>query len=329
LKYAFWDHSLKRWFVMKVAEAASMTSLVLDSQQRPHISWANFGTTHSRLWHSFWDGVSSWKNLAIPLAAENVGYYTSIALDPMDNPSISFYEYDGPKGTEYRVRMRVVMWNGQNWEVSTVDGDNQSGKFNSMAADSKGRLHLAYANVNSGTQSIRYSLWDGNTWHRELVDGREVNNTGYICHAVCIVLDQQEVPHVSYMNVSDRLVKYAVRRAGRWLVQSVDRVAGVAYPDRNSIAIDEDGTPFVGYYDSGTGVVKVAHLEGNNWVTEVIDRAQCGYTSSLQIDRGTVWISYTDEGNGGVKVARASLSEVRGSAKSRLAAREKDVARKH
>src|ERR1017187_4032096 len=44
LKYAFWDHALKRWFTMKVAEGASFSSMALDSKQHPHISWADSGT---------------------------------------------------------------------------------------------------------------------------------------------------------------------------------------------------------------------------------------------------------------------------------------------
>jgi len=184
--------------------------------------------------------------------------------------------------------------------------------------------------VRTDTTSIRYGLWEGNSWHLELVDGREVNNIGYSCHAVCITLDQQEDPHVSYMDVEEKLVKYGVRKGGRWHTQNVDRVAGVAYADRNSIAVDEDGKPYIGYYDSGLGLAKLAHLEGSNWMVDVIDNGRCGFTSSLQIDRGTIWISYTDEGNGGgVKVARAALSDLRRPANTRSAASEKDMARRH
>src|SRR5580700_6304376 len=43
LKYGFWDHILKRWFVMPVAVGASFCSLALDSKQHPHISWSDHG----------------------------------------------------------------------------------------------------------------------------------------------------------------------------------------------------------------------------------------------------------------------------------------------
>src|SRR5262245_32958467 len=44
LRYGFWDHTVRRWFLMNVAEGASFCALVLDSKQRPHISWADNGT---------------------------------------------------------------------------------------------------------------------------------------------------------------------------------------------------------------------------------------------------------------------------------------------
>ena len=108
LKYGFWDRRLERWFVMTVAEGASFCSLVLDSKNRPHISWADYGgASGAKLRYARWEG-QSWKKIAIPLNSDIVGYFTSIALDARDNPRISFYEYRGPKGTDLAVRMRVV-----------------------------------------------------------------------------------------------------------------------------------------------------------------------------------------------------------------------------
>ena len=312
LKYAFWDHAIKRWFTMTIAEGASFSSLALDSKERPHISWADFGSVPGcRLQYAYWDGTS-WKKQAVPLQAETIAYYTSLVLDANDNPSMSFYEYDGPRGSPFRVRMRVVMWNGKYWQVSTVDGDNQSGKFNAMAADAAGHLHLAYANVNPGAANMRYGFWDGMSWHTEEVDGMAQNNLGYVGQAACIVLDQAGNPHLSYMNNTNATVKYAVSENSRWTTEVVDQLVGVGYPDRNSIALDAEERPYIGYYDVGLGSLKLAHREGKTWVAETIDSNESGFTSSLAIDQGTVWISYADEASGGVKVARASLADVRG-----------------
>jgi len=307
LKYGFWDHAIKRWFVMPVDEGASFCSLTLDSKHRPHISYTDYGTmSGSKLRYAYWDGAS-WIKQAVPLNADIISFYTSIVLDANDNPTISFYEYTGPRGTDFRVRLRTVTKNASYWQVGTVDGQNQSGKFNALAIDAQGHMHLAYANVNSLTAGMRYAYWDGTSWNLEILDGHEQNNQENVGYSVCIALDREGNPHLSYSNYTNPAVKYAVRKNGQWQTQIVDRVSGVAYPDRNSIAIDDDGTPYIGYYDAGQGVLKLAHKEGQNWIGEIVDRNAAGATSSLQIDHGTIWISYADEGAGGLKVARRDL----------------------
>src|SRR5215831_18133086 len=81
LKYSFWDHRLDRWFTMVVDHGASFTSLVLDSKQHPHISYADAGGSKgAKLRYAYWDGTT-WKKMPIPLSAEVIGYYTGIALD--------------------------------------------------------------------------------------------------------------------------------------------------------------------------------------------------------------------------------------------------------
>src|SRR5258708_965906 len=72
LKYAFWDHGLKRWFVMTVATDASFSSLALDSKQRPHISYAVFCLKKkAKLRNAHWDGAV-WPMEALPLTSVTV-----------------------------------------------------------------------------------------------------------------------------------------------------------------------------------------------------------------------------------------------------------------
>ena len=307
VKYGFWDHQLKRWFVMTVGAGGSICSLTLDSQQRPHIAYVDWGTMPgAKLHYGRWDGTA-WQMQAVPLQAEIVAYYTSIALDAQDRPSISFYEYTGPRGSDFRVRMRVVKWNGQVWEVETVDGDNQSGKFNALAIDAQDRAHLAYANVNAMTAGMRYAYWDGKSWKVEVLEGLPTAQT-YIGFSVCLALDKNGNPHVSYSTYSaPYLVKYAVRREGRWQIEVVDQIVKVGYPDRNGIFVTDTGQPYISYFDFGQGTLKLAHRQGQKWVAETVDGNGAGFTSSVQIDHDVIWICYADEGNGGFKIAHRTL----------------------
>jgi hypothetical protein len=304
LRYALWDHTLRRWFTMTVDQNIGTCSLALDSAQHPHISYTDFAG--GRLRYAHWDGAN-WKTEVLPVNSQNVNYYQSIAISPDDRPTIAFYEYEGPKGTDIRIRLRAVMWNGKFWELRTIDSDQGSGKFNAMVSDPLGHLHLAYANVSAGTGGIRYAFWNGQSWDLEILEGERQNNghgVGWSCN---VAVDKNNLPHFTYVDETDRLVKYAVRSGGRWRIQVIDKIAGVAYPDRNSIAIAEDGRPYVGYFDGGSGILQIAHPEGQRWAKETVDSNGSGYTSSMQIDRGVLWISYADTLTGGLKVARREL----------------------
>ncbi len=309
LKYAFWDRHIQKWFTMIVDAGAVMCSLALDSKQRPHISYADYGTgVGAKLRHAFWNGTA-WQKEAIRLDSEIIGYYNSITFDREDNPSLTFYEYRGPKDSDIAVRLRNVMWNGKFWVVRTVDPAGGSGKFNAMASDAEGHEHLAYANVAEG--DMRYAYWDGEEWTRETVESQKQAG-GYVGFSAAITLDQSGAPHLAYSDVTHHLIKYAVRKNGRWLIEAVDRISNVAYPDRNSIALDENGQPYITYYDSGHGILKLAFREGGRWVAMTVDGNISGFTSSVQIARGEIWISYADAGIGGLKVARTELQALHG-----------------
>jgi hypothetical protein len=307
LKYAFRDRRLQRWFTMVVDErSAGACSMVLDSQQHPHIAYTDYGSASgSKLRYAHWNG-KSWDKEAIRLSSDIIAYYNSIALGPNDDPRISFYEYRGPKDSEVRIRLRTVMREGDQWVARTVDPEEGSGKFNSMAADALGRMHLAYANVTTG--DIRYAFWNGATWTRENVETQQQAGA-YVGYSTAITLDKEGNPHICYMDTNTPLLKYAVRKKDRWVIQPVDRLAAVGYPDRNSIVVDEEGHPFITYYDAGRSTLKIAYSDGTNWYSGVVDKGG-GFTSSVQVSGGEVWISYADEAGAALKVAYTDVRDL-------------------
>jgi hypothetical protein len=310
LKYAFWDHLLNRWFVMVVDAYPNACSLALDSKQRPHISYADYGTGDgARLHYAHWDGTS-WKKAPVPLNAVKIAAYSSIGLDAEDKPTIAYYEYRGPRGTDFKIRLRSVRWTGKEWEVRTVDAEEGSGKANHMTTDPQGNFHLVYANV--GVGDMRYAYWDGKKWSLEMVEGRRQSGGHYVGQSCAVTVDREGNPHVTYMNASTLQIKYAVRKAGRWVKhQVVDQLTGSTDDfDRNSIVVDDTGRPWISYYDVGQGILKLAHLEGDKWVIETVDGNGSGFTSSMQIDRGKMWISYADFVSNSLKVASRDMNLV-------------------
>jgi hypothetical protein len=225
-------------------------------------------------------------------------------LTPEEYPSISYYEYWGT-GEDFLLHLRNVTWTGEYWTVRTVDTTPGSGKFNSLAIDSTGTPHIAYANVRTENASLRYARWNGTSWDVEVLEGADVLHLPVF--SVLLVLDRHNTPHIAYTDVRNRLVKYATRVSGKWHLQVVDALAQGAYPDRNGLAVDDDGRPYISYYDAGSGRLKVAHMAGDKWVAEIVDQAFAGLNSSLHIHNNTLWLTYADETGNRLKSAHRPL----------------------
>jgi hypothetical protein len=303
LKYSFWDRAVNRWFTTAIDRTGGFCALTLDSKQRPHISDIEYGT--GKLKYIHWDG-SKWQKQTIESSAKEISFYTSIALDVNDYPTISFYEYFSATGDNL-LRLRAVSWNGARWEIRTADATPGSGKFNSIASDPNGNLHIGYANVKYEGASLRYARWNGKVWEPEIVEG--VPGTGYAAFSVFIALDKEDLPHLVYTDVPKQLVKYASRVDGKWKIEVVDSLQRNAYPDRNGLAFDKSGQPYVSYYDAGIGCLKVAHKTDRGWRAEIVSGDSAGYTNSLQIHDGTIWVAYADEATNSLKVSHRALDD--------------------
>jgi hypothetical protein len=89
-----------------------------------------------------------------------------------------------------------------------------------------------------------------------------------------LVIDDNNSPHISYLDYSDGYVKYASRNANSWEVASVGKVSNVngtvANGGISSIALDAANNPYITYYDYGNAQFKLATKNGNNWAITVI-----------------------------------------------------------
>jgi hypothetical protein len=303
LKYAFWDVSLNKWFTTSIDRSQGFCSMVLDSDQHPHVSYQGYGD--GQLKYARWTGTT-WEKQGIPIRAKNISFYTSIALAAGNRPSITYYEYENAGG-EQELHLRDVTLNGSQWELRTVDPAPGSGKFNFIVSDSHGTLHVAYGNVKYENASLRYASWNGSAWQVEILEG--AGQPGTSIWSTALVMDATDRPHIAYTDVLNRLVKYAVKVDGKWNTEVVGAIQKEGYPDRNGIALDEAGNPYISYYDAGAGVLQVAHKEGSKWVTEIVDSNFAGYTSSLQIRDGEIWMTYADESHRDLKFARHRLEK--------------------
>jgi hypothetical protein len=256
------------------------TSIALDSNEKPHIGYQDFGGR--TLMYARWDG-SSWNTEIID---NTPATYLDLAIDSGDNPHISYYDYDNRN-------LMYAHWNGSAWTAETIDSDGQVGVTNSIALDSNDNPHISYSSTTN--LSLKYASWDGNAWHIETVDGSRGNGS-----FSSLAIDDSDKPHISYYDYGSEALKYAKWDGISWNIETVD--FGNYYVGRySSLALDKNGYPHIGYMshtNATMGDVKYAKWDGMEWKIEVVDDTphHMGYWLSMALDSSDrPHFSYFDE----------------------------------
>ena len=196
-----------------VVNYAGATSLAIDSNNNPYITYYNDGQKHLALLSK---KNGNWVNEVLDSEGD-VGQFSSLIMDKNDNIYISYYQDIGNGKGLIKFAQRI----DNNWSISVVDTLNDvrisfSGARNmtSLRMDVSNRLHLAY----SDQKIIKYAFFDGVGWNKEIV----LDLTGQ-----SILLGQQtslgvandNSLHITYYEVTnlgplDGQVKYATKRLG-------------------------------------------------------------------------------------------------------------------
>ena len=117
----------------------SYSSLALDSQNRPRISY--YDHTNGDLKYAQWSG-SQWYTETVDNSGD-VGSYTSLALDGSGNPHISYYDATNRD-------LKYAYWNGSQWRVEIVDSSGDVGEWTSLMLNAAGKAHISYYDQTNG-----------------------------------------------------------------------------------------------------------------------------------------------------------------------------------
>ena len=241
-------------------------SLALDSRGDAHVAY--YDATRGTLKYATRTG-GVWTTQVVDASAEGVGHYCSLALDASDQPAISYYD-----ATNLSLRFAALV-NGS-WQAETVDG-----------AQNAAATEEAIIQAGQGSKAPAAS--------------EEVPNVG---HYTSLAIGRDGTAHISYQDITRADLKYAVKRGGEWVTETVDAAGNVG--EHTSLALDAEGQPHISYYDLQTGALKFAELRAGAWEKAAVDATgDVGAYSSLELDAtGAAHISYMDAGAGALKYAQ-------------------------
>jgi hypothetical protein len=250
LRYAFNDGVL--WHIEPVDDQSGMhqlgryNSLKIDDSGNSHISYPDrdyvgsdcdlrYGLRDSSGWHL--------------QTVDDVGYcgnYTSLALDELARPHISYF--GSPD-------LRYAFWNGSEWHLETVatpeDPELETGLHTSLVLDGIGNAYIGHVfDWWAGPPDIGFGVRvaDNSATEWRIDDIEEWLNSETM---TSIALDPLGRLHIVYWygTYEEHVLRLAWFDGGRWRVESITSDSPTLDIDYASIAIDADGNRHVTYYD--------------------------------------------------------------------------------
>ncbi|HHT9125013.1 MAG TPA: hypothetical protein ACFYD6_04250 [Candidatus Brocadiia bacterium] len=275
------------------------TSLAFDSSGNPAISYQANGN----LVYAQFDG-KLWVKTIVEFAGSRKrfgeryvrGEYSSLAFDASDTPAISYYDATNSS-------LKYAHFNGESWDITTVDSSGDVGWFTSLDFDAAGNPAISY---NDSTipfhGNLRYAHFNGTSWDITTVDNTG-NNVGMY---TSLDFDPTGNPAISYFDDTSKDLKFARFDGSNWVIEAVHRVGDVG--TFTSLVFDVAGNPAISYNDSTIpfhGNLRYAYFNGESWdITTVDSSGDVGWYTSLAFDpTGNPAVSYRDVTNAILKYA--------------------------
>jgi hypothetical protein len=152
------------------ADTSWYTSLALDDVSGlARVSYYDAGTDDLRF--ATQTGASTW-TLETVDSTDDVGHFTSLALDSSGNAHIGYYAATAGE-------VRHAEWNGVSWDIeAVVTGITASPDHLTLAIDGTDQAHITYLSKNGdGTSSVMYGLDAGSGWALETVVANSINSS--------------------------------------------------------------------------------------------------------------------------------------------------------
>jgi hypothetical protein len=252
LHYASWDGKDWRKIIIDPERTNHYTSIQLDSQDRPRISYYREEYPDRRnalyLKYAYFDG-KVWYIQTVDRRF-GTGKWNSLALDRTDRPYIAYSIVGaGDLGLAY---LEESKWKFGVAESRRSNGDNYVGYDNSIVLDSAGAPHVAY--LDGTKRALKYAWRKDAGWSVETVDLLAAVPSE--ADRFSLKLDSHGQPHIAYYDAGSGALKYASRDAKGWHTEVVEDGNVGEFP---SLSFAENDEPYISYYGVGNGQLWIAH----------------------------------------------------------------------
>jgi hypothetical protein len=225
--------------------------------------------------------------------ANDVGYFTSIAIDSVGNLHVSYWD-------QYWNDLKYAKLVGSTWTTMPVDHVGEIGfSGTSIQVDSANNPHISYYDYTN--EDLKYARWTGSDWNLETVD-----STGIVGLHSSLALDSSNRAHISYYDYVNEDLKYAHWTGSSWSFDTVDSTGASGVT--SSLALDSGNRPHIAYWQivSSDASLKYARWTGSSWSFETVETGGIGAESvSLKLDSSdNPHISYCETFGRNLKYAK-------------------------
>jgi hypothetical protein len=170
-------------------DAASATSLALDSSDTPYVTYTDWGNSGKASVMRF--NGTNWVQVGPAGFSADVAYLTRLAFESGIRPYVAYED----AANDYKVS--VMRFDGKNWEQVGVPGFSSSvlgeGEEVSLALDRSGRPYVAYTD-NAADHKASVMRFNGTSWEQVGAVGFSASSAWF----TSLALDRSGTPFVAY-----------------------------------------------------------------------------------------------------------------------------------
>lgn len=206
--------------------------------------------------------------------AAHVGRYSSIQIDSLDRPHISYYD-------ETNGNLKYTYKSGTGWQHDTVYTTGTTGTFTDLALDSNDNPWISY--YDQGTASIRMAFKISGAWYHQ-----GIAQTGANLPISAIALNSQGHFYVAYMIEESGLYKLRITYFDGYDLYFHYVESDAAGVGDFSMVMSGSDEPCLSYdypITAYTSNLKYATHNSGSWQHEINNSDEnAGYHSSMKLD---------------------------------------------